>query len=129
MRAFVTPLARTSRLKIFGSFSLATGSLSAGVAIGGGATGASFTAASLSGRPCCQDGGGVGAAPWAVVAGGVDGAAAGGALVRGCDPGPPPGCCSREGVGVVGGDGLAAGCCCANTGSGAMTYPACKPVR
>ena len=27
------------------------------------------------------------------------------------DPGPPPGCCSRDCVGMVGGDGLVAGGC------------------
>src|SRR4051794_6122877 len=81
-------------LKPGGSFSFATGSLSAEAAIGGGATGASFAAASLSaGRPIRGEPGGsgaaaAGAAGGAGVAAGAAGAAgageAAGAGVDGC---------------------------------------------
>src|SRR5947208_16869466 len=77
-----------------GTFSFATGSLSADAAIGGGATGASFAAASLSaGRPIRGEPGGsgaaaAGAAAGAGVAAGAAGAAgagdAAGAGVDGC---------------------------------------------
>src|SRR4051812_21537716 len=75
-------------LKPGGSFSFATGNLSAAAAIGGGATGASFAAASLSaGRPIRGEPGGSGAA----AAGGAGGAGvaagagdAAGAEVDGC---------------------------------------------
>jgi hypothetical protein len=47
-------------LKPAGTFSFAVGSLSAAVGSGGGATGASFCAASLSGRPSSGEPGGSG---------------------------------------------------------------------
>src|SRR5215475_3889945 len=51
-------------LKPDASFSFPTGSLSGAAASGGGATGANFAAASLSGRPIIGDpGGSAGAAP------------------------------------------------------------------
>ena len=49
-------------LKPAGTFSLAVGSLSAAAGSGGGATGASFCAASLSGRPIIGEPGGSGCA-------------------------------------------------------------------
>src|SRR6266852_8482614 len=65
--------------KFAGSFSLATGSLSAAVGIGGGETGAMLAAAGLSGRPCAHDGGG---APGCGAA--SPGTAAGLGLTAGC---------------------------------------------
>src|SRR5712691_12680414 len=87
-------------LKPLGSFSLAFGSLSSAVAIGSAGTGASFTAASFSGRPSCHEGGGVGAC-----AAGPPGA---------CEPGPAPGCAACGTGGWLGGDGFTAGCCAAS---------------
>src|SRR5262245_53366633 len=52
-------------VKPFGALSLSSGSLSAAVGIGGGATGASFFAPSVSGRPISGEPGGNGAACWA----------------------------------------------------------------
>src|SRR5256714_13793135 len=103
-------------LNPLGSDSLLAGSLSMAVAIGNAGTGASFTAPSPSGRPCCQEGGGVGAcavvpglgAPGAGAAAGAWAAGAGG-LVIGCEPGPPPGCASRATGGCAGAAGLTAG--------------------
>src|SRR5438067_2077314 len=105
------------------------------VAIGSAGTGASLTAPSPSGRPCCHDGGGV--PPCAVVPGlGAPGAGAwaagacaagAGGLTIGCEPGPPPGCASRDTGGCAGGDGLTAGdwsCCCAVAGLVASRPPA-----
>src|SRR5712691_8514565 len=75
--------------KFGGNFSLACGSLSAAVAIGGGATGAISATAGLSGRPCAQVGGAAGG--WAAGAGaGVDGAAGACAAGAGAAPGPAP---------------------------------------
>src|SRR5262245_65626055 len=48
-----------------GAFSLSTGSLSAAVGSGGGTTGASFFAPSVSGRPINGEPGGSGAGCWA----------------------------------------------------------------
>jgi len=62
-------------LKPAGTLSFAVGSLSGAAAIGGGATGASFAAASLSGRPIKgEPGGSAGAA--AAVGGGLAGCCA-----------------------------------------------------
>src|SRR5271166_2359478 len=75
-------------LKFFGTFSLVTGSLSAAVAMGGGATGARFAAPSVSGRPCAHEGGvGAGCA-----------AAAGD---EGCGAGPAGACCAASGHGAA----------------------------
>src|SRR6187551_2392609 len=113
-------------LKPFGSFSFAVGNLLGESAIGGAGTGASLTAASASGRPCCHDGGGVGACaagpgagapPGAGAApGGTAGACAEGAggLTIGCDPGPAPGWAAG---------GSAVGCCAA-TGPMQTSTPA-----
>src|SRR6516165_7155552 len=68
-------------LKFFGTFSCDTGSLSAAAAIGGGTTGASLAAPSVSGRPCAHGGGvwgcaaGAGCAVGACCAGTAHGAA------------------------------------------------------
>src|SRR3981081_3525009 len=56
------PAAYTSILKPAGTLSFAVGNLSGAAGIGGGATGASFAAASLSGRPIIGEPGGSGAA-------------------------------------------------------------------
>src|SRR5438128_1752178 len=92
-------------LKPLGSFSLAFGSLSSAVAIGSAGTGASFTAASPSGRPCCHDGGGVGACA--------------------AEPGPAPGCAACGIGGWLGGDGFTAGCCAAS-GPAMATSPVAR---
>src|SRR5450631_1013329 len=64
-------------LKPAGTLSLATGSLSSEAAIGGGATGASLAAASLSaGRPISGEPGGNAGAAAGAVAGGVAGCCA-----------------------------------------------------
>src|SRR3984893_11887396 len=68
-RAFTIPVAYTSMLNPLGALSLSTGILSAAVAKGGGATGASFCAASDLGRSAITD--------WVVGAGSGAGAAAG----------------------------------------------------
>src|ERR1700760_3283852 len=62
-------------LKPAGTFSFAVGSLSAAAASGGAATGASFCAASLSGRPIIGEPGGSGDAAGAGAAAGAGGAA------------------------------------------------------
>src|ERR1700730_13194305 len=74
-------------LKFFGSFNLASGSLSEGVAIGGGTIGAMFATPSLSGRPCAHGGGVAGdcaAADCAGAAAGAAGATAGAGFVGAC---------------------------------------------
>src|SRR5215472_15055667 len=58
-------------LKPAGTFSFAAGSLSAAVGSGGGATGASFCAASLSGRPISGEPGGSAGAAAGAAAGGL----------------------------------------------------------
>src|ERR1700737_1012959 len=64
-------------LKPAGTFSFAVGNLSGAAAIGGGATGASLAAASLSGRPSKGEPGGSGwAAGAAPAAGGLAGCCA-----------------------------------------------------
>src|SRR6266480_3682714 len=73
-------------VKPFGALSLSIGSLSAAVGTGGGATGASFFAASVSGRPIKAGGNGAGCCT----------AAGGGA------------CCCAVGGGAA--------CCCATAG-------------
>src|SRR6266436_6956642 len=75
-------------LKFFGAFSCAAGTLSAAVAIGGGATGASLTAPSASGRPCAHGGG-----AWGWLAG------AGCTVVAGA--GPAGACCAASDHGVA----------------------------
>jgi hypothetical protein len=54
-RALGTPPAKTSTLNPDGTLSLATGSLSGAVGIGGAAIGASLAAPSLSGRSFCAE--------------------------------------------------------------------------
>src|SRR5437870_9081117 len=66
-------------LKPLGSFNFAFSNLSSAAAIGSAGTGASFTAPSPSGRPCCHDGGG---APGCAAAGA--GWLAGDGLTTGC---------------------------------------------
>src|ERR1700728_3697339 len=64
-------------LKPGGTFSFAVGNLSTAAAIGGAATGASFAAASLAGRPIMgEPGGSAGAAVCAGAAGGLAGCCA-----------------------------------------------------
>src|SRR6266487_4813281 len=71
-------------VKPFGALSLSIGSLSAAVATGGGATGASFFAASVSGRPVKGEPGGNGAGCCAAAAGGACCCAAGGGAACCC---------------------------------------------
>ena len=118
-------------LKPGGSFSFATGSLSAAAAIGGGATGASFAAASLSaGRPISGEPGGSGAA---AVDAGVAGAAAAGAGAAGA---AAAGAGAGAGVAAgAAGEGDAAGagvdgCCAAAASVNALIKaPASKARR
>src|SRR5919109_2409544 len=70
-------------LKPFGALSLSIGSLSAAVATGGGATGGSFFAASVAGRPIKGEPGGGGAACWG-----------GGAVCCSAATGEAVGCCA-----------------------------------
>src|SRR6266550_3517051 len=66
-------------VKPLGALSLSSGSFSAAVGIGGGATGASLLAASVSGRPISGEPGGNGAGCWAAGGAVCCSAAAGGA--------------------------------------------------
>src|SRR6478752_3964395 len=66
-------------VKPLGALSLSSGSLSAATGIGGGAIGASFWAAAVSGRPINGEPGGNGAGCWAAGGGVCCSAAAGGA--------------------------------------------------
>src|SRR5258707_13632266 len=78
-------------LKFLGALSFAAGSLSAAAAIGGGTTGASFAAPSVSGLPWAHGGGAAG--------GCAAGCAAGAGLTGACCAASGPGAARRPAIG------------------------------